>query len=103
MKRKTAGVKIVLYIFFPVFLFLFPSRFFESLPSLCLYKNFLGRECWGCGMTRAFFSFLHGDFQEALRYNRLIIVVFPLSAFLYGRNMCNLFAGIFSRRNINNG
>lgn len=35
----------------------------------CLYKHFLGVECIGCGMTRAYFSLLKFDFAAAFSYH----------------------------------
>ena len=46
---------------------------------LCPFRHLLGWECLGCGMTRAFFSLLHGRWEEALRYNRLCVVAFPVA------------------------
>ena len=52
-------------------------------PTICLFKNLFGRECYGCGMTRAVFSLLHFDFSGAYAYNKLVIIVAPILAYLY--------------------
>lgn len=59
-------------------LFIIPTSFFEQGHSICLFKTILGRECWGCGMTRAFSCVVHGNLHKALGYNKLVIIVFPL-------------------------
>ena len=54
---------------------------FNGIP-LCLSRNLLGMECWGCGMTRAFFSLLHGRWEEAIHYNWRCVIVVPMIAYL---------------------
>lgn len=64
----------------PVYLFGTP----ELLPGLlawdCPLLHFTGIPCAGCGMTRAFFAFFHGDVIHACRCNPLFIL--PLLAWL---------------------
>ena len=54
----------------------------EDRVPLCLFRNVLGWECWGCGMTRAFFSLIHGHWEQAIRYNWRCVIVFPIIAYL---------------------
>ena len=49
---------------------------------LCLFRTVSGHECYGCGMTRACFSLLHGHWEEALRYNWRCVIVVPVMTFL---------------------
>lgn len=55
----------------------------EKADNLCIFKKITGRECWNCGMTRAFLSILHFRFKEAIIYNYKVIIVFPLTITLY--------------------
>lgn len=55
-----------------------PAAWLEQAPSLCLFKNAFGIECFGCGMTRAISSALHGHLAAALAYNRGVVVALPL-------------------------
>ena len=55
----------------------------ETNHSLCIFKNITGRECYNCGMTRAFLSVLHLDFKQAMEYNWRVIIVFPYTFVLY--------------------
>ena len=55
----------------------------DILENLCVYKLVFGKECWNCGMTRAFLSVIHGDFPKAMFYNSKVIVVFPICVILY--------------------
>lgn len=53
------------------------------LENLCLFKFILKKECWNCGMTRAFLSIIQCNFGDALKYNSKSIVVFPLTIIIY--------------------
>lgn len=84
MSYKTA--KITIFIFFNLLLLLLlynipvKSKFLENI---CLIRLLTGKECWNCGMTRAFLSVLHFDFYSAYEFNHNIIIVFPLTIGLY--------------------
>ncbi len=55
----------------------------KILENLCIYKLIFGKECWNCGMTRAFLSVIHLDFNKALMYNNKVVLVFPLTTVIY--------------------
>lgn len=71
-------INIILYIV----LYSFPINS-EILENLCIFKNITGKECFNCGMTRAFLSILHFKFEIAYQYNSKIIVVFPFTIVMY--------------------
>lgn len=56
----------------------------ETNYSLCIYKNITGKECFNCGMTRAFLSVLHLQFAQAIEFNWKVIIVFPYAVIVYG-------------------
>lgn len=62
----------------PLLLILIPTAWLERRRSLCIIKNLTGRNCPGCGMTRAISSASHGQFRQAWRYNRLVVIVLPI-------------------------
>ncbi|WP_304582239.1 DUF2752 domain-containing protein [uncultured Alistipes sp.] len=64
-------------------LYVLPTEGIMHGRSLCLFRNLFDRPCYGCGMTRALFSLLHGDAAAAWDYNRLAFVVAPLLLYLY--------------------
>jgi len=74
---------IVVYVLFPVALFFIPSSFFTNSHSICLYRNIFGIECPGCGITRAVLSLIHLKFSEALTYNKLVVIVFPVLVYIF--------------------
>ena len=44
----------------------------------CFFRRLTGLQCPGCGMTHAIFSFIHGNYAEAIRYNILSVTICPL-------------------------
>lgn len=55
----------------------------ETNHSLCIYKNITGKDCFNCGMTRAFLSILHLNFKRAIEYNWRVVIVFPYTVIMY--------------------
>jgi hypothetical protein len=45
----------------------------------CLFHRFTGLQCPGCGMTRATYATLHGDFARAFRLNPVGMVLLPIA------------------------
>ena len=84
MSYKT--VKIIKFIVFNLLLLLLlyniPIKA-KFLENICLIKFLTGKECWNCGMTRAFLSTLHLEFYSAYEFNHNIIIVFPLTIGIY--------------------
>src|SRR5476651_1521895 len=54
------------------FVFFFnPST--HGFYPVCVFHQLTGLNCPGCGMTRAFYALLHGNFLPALKDNALFI------------------------------
>lgn len=70
--------KLGFYLLLPLVFWLIPNSWFEMHPSPCIFRNLLGVRCPGCGMTRAVSCAVHGKFERAFNYNRLVIIVLPL-------------------------
>jgi len=66
-----------------------PLSWIDHGPNLCLVKAISGKECPGCGLTRAFFHLLHGEWRTALAFNWRCMVVFPILALVTFRNIIN--------------
>jgi hypothetical protein len=54
-----------------------PEHAWSSVPSVCLFKNLFGFECFGCGMTRALSAASHGNLRSAMAQNAGIVVLIP--------------------------
>lgn len=48
----------------------------------CLFDSLLGRECPGCGLTRAGVCLVQGDFAGAWAANPLWVLVVPLGSWI---------------------
>jgi hypothetical protein len=89
------GIKRNLYWFYlgflligPVVLFILPADFFDhSTIELCLSKILFDRSCIGCGITRAVMHFIHLEFDMAMQYNKLVVLVIPLILYLWGKEL----------------
>ncbi len=51
------------------------------LPELCYFKVGTGIDCPGCGLTRSFISFAHGQLILAWHYNPAGALFFPVVVF----------------------
>ena len=88
MERKSKITKFFLFIFINVILiailYVVPLSFVgDGNFSICLYRNLTGKNCFNCGMTRAFLSLIHFRFNDAINYNKNVIFVFPLTMLVY--------------------
>lgn len=62
----------------PIVLLLLPADFFDYGQSICLSQLLLKKDCIGCGITRAIQHFIHFDFIQAWKFNKLVVIVFPV-------------------------
>ena len=56
-----------------------PSKSFVLPP--CPFHALTGKDCPGCGATRAYHQLLHGDLRGAFSYNPLAVLALPLFAY----------------------
>ena len=85
------NLKIVGLTILPFILFYLPIGYIESGPTICIYKNITGHNCYGCGMTRGIISFIQGDFSGSIEYNPLIVFVFPIGVMIYIKELNKTF------------
>jgi hypothetical protein len=81
----TAAVGILLLYFFvyPLYRQYFPK---------CLFHEFTGLYCLGCGSQRAFIALLHGDILTALHDNLLAVCFLPFIIYAFAIFFYNLFS-----------
>lgn len=72
MFSKNRSIVVVLGIF--ILSAWLPENWVSDLP-LCLFRYGSGIDCPGCGLTRAFVAFFHGDFLKAIRFNAMAPVL----------------------------
>jgi hypothetical protein len=70
--------KIILILFLGVLFYSIPKDYLGEKYPICLYRILFNKKCIGCGTTRALWSIIHFKFSDAIEYNRLIIITFPL-------------------------
>jgi hypothetical protein len=78
LKIKIAGILLI-----PALLFFIPIQWLEKQNSVCIFKLITGKECYGCGMTRAVLSVLHFNFCNAFNFNKLVVIVLPLLIYIW--------------------
>ena len=74
---------LLLILLFPVIVYLIPINYIEANPAPCLYRILFNMECIGCGITRACINAIHFNFEKALEYNKLVVIVLPLCIICY--------------------
>jgi len=82
-------LKIAVILLIPAVLFIIPFDWISEQNSVCLFKNITGHECFGCGMTRAVLSVIHFRFEDAIHYNKIVTIVFPLLIYIWLKTLLN--------------
>lgn len=83
-RNRIRASAILLGISFLLILIVYlPSDFLDNKPMLCLWQRLGFPFCWGCGMTRALWRMLHGEFKEAVQFNWKVLIVAPILAGFY--------------------
>lgn len=85
--NKWQWLKLAALILLPIFLMSRSVAVLETKPSLCLFKMIFGRPCFGCGMMKAAVAALHGDLVTAWHFNRLTVIVLPLAAYCWTKEL----------------
>ncbi len=84
-KNMIEKLKLSALIVVPLLFYFMPEKSIYEGHSICLFVNLFGVECFGCGMTRAIYSAIHFDFEKAMSYNKLVVVVLPLLIYVWTR------------------
>jgi hypothetical protein len=77
-------LKITTLILIPVSLWVLPVNFFDEGNSISLFALFGVEDyAYSTGMTRGIMHLMHFDFQGAIEYNVLTVLVLPLLSLLW--------------------
>lgn len=80
----------IIFLTFLVLFWFLPMKWLENSTSICIYKNLIGHECIGCGITRAIHQAIHFNFKIAYEYNHLIIIVLPLLMYVWVKKVIRI-------------
>jgi hypothetical protein len=75
----------------PMILYLIPLEWIRHQHSICIFKNIIGFECYGCGMFRAILSALHLQIKTAFMYNKLVGIILPLLGYIWAKTIITVF------------
>jgi hypothetical protein len=84
-KKGLIWLRLGTLIVVPIVLLVLPASYFDKGRPMCLSILLFNQECYGCGMTRSIMHLIHLEWEDALYYNPLGFVVFPLLAFVWLR------------------
>ena len=59
-------------------------------PSICIFKNFFGYPCSGCGLTRACGMLISCDFISAWKTNPIIFIIIPWFSYLFIKGIVSI-------------
>lgn len=76
--------KMIILVIVPLCLIVLPAYSFDNGHyTICILKLITGKDCWGCGLSRACMHLIHLDFENASYYNKMSFVVLPILMGLY--------------------
>lgn len=90
-------IKFIIWLGIPFFLLFLPIDFFDSGNSICPSQLILNKECPGCGITRSVQHAIHFDFKTSWNYNKLVVIVLPVLAFIWIKTARKLFIELFKK------
>jgi hypothetical protein len=83
-KRPVMWAWLVLLLAAPIVLWILPGNFFDNGELIvCPSRAFFDIECLGCGMTRAVMHFHHFEFDDAVYFNRGVLLIYPALVVLW--------------------
>ena len=84
MKKRIAITLAAAFFAAAALIYLYFTGEGEGAGIPCMFHQLTGFYCSGCGASRALRSVLHLDFYQALRYNAIFTLAFPLIAVYFG-------------------
>ena len=100
-KKHWLTIILIALLLIPLIGWILPGDFFDNSEAiLCPSRLFFDFECLGCGITRAVMHFHHFQFGEALYYNYLVLGVYPMMVFFWGKWTWGLFRKLQSKEKV---
>lgn len=84
---STDDLNLLWLICMPVLFICAVKLMVNSPHSICIFKLITGKECWGCGLTRAFNALFDLHFHRAFEYNPRIVIVAPLMLIAWAQTL----------------
>ncbi len=85
-------LKLIVLVSLPIILLILPANYFDEGASISVFSYFdVADLVYSTGMTRGIMYLIHGDFQMAMSFNKLTIVVLPLLILLWSKMIFNIF------------
>lgn len=78
----------------PFMLFFTPLEWLNKQHTICLIKNIFGINCFGCGITRAVISGVQFKFNNAIEYNKMVVIVLPILIYKWFKDIILLYNNI---------
>lgn len=89
--EKTRLYKIFI-LAIPIAIWLVNYQSTDNDFSFCLFRNFFGIKCYGCGLTRGLSAMLHNDFRRMYALNKINLITIPLLSLLYVKEILKIFS-----------
>ena len=84
--KKGQQIWLISLVVFPLVLWILPPTAFDGDGMiLCPSRLFFGIECFGCGITRSVMHMHHLQFDDAVYFNVLGLIVYPALIILWFR------------------
>ena len=94
MKTKQV-IKFIFWLLLPLIGFIVADLLIKYHPeSICLWKNLTGKDCWGCGLTRAMHSLMLLDFKTAYEFNSKVYIVAPVLFYVWIKEVYKTFKSL---------
>jgi len=87
LKERKSEIFLLFYTAAPLILYFIPIKWLNEQHTICVFKNIIGKDCFGCGITRAIISCIQLDFEKSFYYNKIIIIVLPILFYEWLKNI----------------
>ncbi|MBN2433056.1 MAG: DUF2752 domain-containing protein [Acidobacteria bacterium] len=95
IRKKIFSLALTTAVALVLLLSYFLQPYTDNGPTLCLFRQWTGLPCPGCGLTRSFCAISHGHFADAWSFNPFGYLFYALAVlFLILTPLAYFFAGL---------